>query len=238
MNQEYQRLLRRYERIFTPKIYRALKKQLDEYLKTGRLDAITSDPVIEILERLYSEVGGKWAYKTDQDIRKQLRLPRLGFSERIANLITQQYGQDILNMSSKITDTTKGNIRQILIEGVNNSLTLNQITERIRTEGISEIRARVIARTETHRAANAGAMVNANDKGYVLQKKWFSVMDNRTRHDHETLDGQVVDKDQPFTVVDKEGITQKLMYPGDVSLGANASQTVNCRCSMQFIAKK
>lgn len=237
MNQEYQRLIKRYERIFSPQIFRAIKKQIDQYLAQGRLEDIQSDPVISVLETLYGEVGSRWGYKTDQNIRKQLGLPRLGFSQRIKNLITQQYGPELLNMSNKITDTTKANIRQILIDGVNNDLTLNQITDRIKQEAVTPARARVIARTETVRAANAGAMVNANDKGYVLQKKWFSVMDNRTRHDHETLDGQVVDKDQPFTVVDKEGITQKLMFPGDTSFGASPAETINCRCSMQFLAK-
>ena len=242
MNQEYQRLLKRYERIFTPRIYRAIKKQVDEYLRQGRLDDVTRDPIIETLERLYSEVGGKWAYKTDQQIRRDLGLPKLRFNERIANIIRQQYGPELLNMSNNIAQTTKDHIRTILQNSIERNLTLEQIRAEIQATGPSEARARVIARTETVRAANAGAIVNANDKGYVLQKKWFSVLDNRTRLDHSDkhgkLDGQVVDKDQPFTVVDKNGITQKLMFPGDTSMGASPAQTVNCRCSMQFIAKK
>lgn len=237
MDQEYIRLLKRYERIFTPAIYRAIKKQVDQYLKNGRLSDVTSDPIIQVLEKLYSEVGGRWAYKTDQDIRRQLRLPRLGYSERIANLIKQQYGPEILNLSNKIEQTTKDHIRTILQDSVDQNLTLNQITDRIRQEGPSEARARVIARTETIRAANAGAMVNAKDKGYVTKKKWFAAMDSRTRHDHKKLDGTVVDMNQPFKVRDKDGVTQEMMFPGDVSLGADPSQTVNCRCSMQLIVK-
>lgn len=238
MNREYQRLLKRYERIFTPEIYRAIKKQVDEYLKQGRVEDITRDPVIKILERLYSEVGGRWAYKTDQQIRRDLKLPKLNFNERIAGIIRQQYGPELLNMSDNITQTTKDHIRTILRGSIERNLTLEQVRAEIQATGASEARARVIARTETVRAANAGALVNANEKGYVLQKKWFSVMDNRTRHDHEILDGQVVDKDQPFKVRDKDGITQQMMFPGDTSLGATPEQTINCRCSMQFIAKK
>lgn len=237
MEREYQRLLKRYERIFTPAIYRGIKKQVDQYLKNGRIEDVTSDPIIEILEKLYSEVGGRWAYQTDQQIRRQLRLPRLGYSERIANLIKEQYGPQILNLSNKIEQTTKDHIRVILRDAVDQNLTIDQTTARIRELGPSEARARVIARTETIRAANAGAMVNANEKGYVLQKKWFSAMDNRTRHDHKRLDGQVVDKSQPFKVKDKDDITQEMMFPGDTSLGADPAQTVNCRCSMQFIVK-
>ena len=238
MNQEYQRLLKRYERIFTPRIYRAIKKQVDEYLRQGRLDDVTRDPIIETLERLYSEVGSKWAYKTDQQIRRDLGLPKLRFNERIANIIRQQYGPELLNMSDNITQTTKDHIRTILQSSIERNLTLEQTRAEIQATGVSEARARVIARTETVRAANAGAMVNANEKGYVLQKKWFAVMDNRTRHDHETLDGQTVSKDEPFKVKDKNEITQQMMFPGDTSLGADPAQTINCRCSMQFIAKK
>lgn len=211
---------------------------MDEYLRQGRLDDVTRDPIIETLERLYSEVGGKWAYKTDQQIRRDLGLPKLRFNERIANIIRQQYGPELLNMSDNITQTTKDHIRTILQNSIERNLTLEQIRAEIQATGPSEARARVIARTETVRAANAGAIVNANEKGYVLQKKWFAVMDNRTRHDHETLDGQTVSKDEPFKVRDKNGITQQMMFPGDTSLGADPAQTINCRCSMQFIAKK
>lgn len=237
MDQQYQRLIKRYERIFTPAIYRGIKKQIDQYLMEGRLSDVTSDPIIDVLEKLYKQVGGAWAFETDRQIRRDLKLPRLGYSERIANLIKEQYGPEILNMSNKIEQTTKDHIRVILQNSIDQNLTLNQTTEQIRLLGPSEARARIIARTETIRAANAGAMVNANEKGYVLQKKWFSAMDNRTRHDHKKLDGQVVDKTQPFKVKDKDGITQEMMFPGDTSLGADPSQTINCRCSMQFIVK-
>lgn len=237
MDQEYQRLLKRYERIFTPAIYRAIKKQIDQYLKNGRISDVTKDPIIDVLEKLYSEVGGKWAYKTDQQIRRDLKLPRLGYSERIANLIKAQYGDQILNLSNNIEQTTKDHIKVILQNAVDQNLTIDQTTSLIRDLGPSEARARVIARTETIRAANAGAYVNAQDKGYVLKKKWFAAMDNRTRHDHKKLDGTVVDLNEPFKVKDKDGLTQQMMFPGDTSLGADPAQTVNCRCSIQYIVK-
>ena len=239
MNQEYQRLLKRYERKFTPVIYRAIKAQIDEYLKTRSFSDISSDPIFKALDRLYIEAGTAWALRVDKDIRRQLNLPRIGtgFGERMARLIRNQYGTDMLNMSEEITDTTKKRIRTILRDAVDANLTLDEVTRQIREQGVTDARARVIARTETIRAANGAAMANAEDKGYVYQKKWFAVMDNRTRHDHKKLDGTTVQKEQAFSIVDKNGITQRMMFPGDDSLGASPAETINCRCSMQFIVK-
>lgn len=239
MNQEYQRLLKRYERKFTPVIYRAIKEQIDEYLKTRSLDSIKQDPILQALDKLYVESGSAWAFRVDKEIRRQLNLPRIGtgFSRQIAKLIRDQYRVDMLNMSKEITDTTKKRIRNILIEGVDSSLTVDETAKLIQENGVTQARARVIARTETVKAANGAALANAEDKGYVYQKQWFAVMDKRTRHDHRKLDGQTIDKEDAFSIVDKNGITQRMRYPGDDSLGASPAEVINCRCSMLLIAK-
>lgn len=239
MNQEYQRFLKRYERKFTPVIYRAIKQQVDEYLRTNDLNSIKSEPIFKALEKLYLESGSIWAAKSDKQIRRALRLPRTegGFGARIGRLIREQYGPDILNMSENITQTTKDRIQTLLKDAVNTQLSIFETSQLIRAEGVTEARSRVIARTETIRASNAAAEANAKDKGYIIKKKWFAAMDNRTRHDHKKLDGQVVDLYGYFSVTDKNGVRQNLGFPGDTSLGADPAETINCRCSLQYVTK-
>ena len=84
-----------------------------------------------------------------------------------------------------------------------------------------KIRAEVIARTETTRAAGFGAQ-EAMSQGNVERKMWLSSRDAFVRDAHADLDGQIVDADKPFVWEGNEA-----MYPGGF---AKASLSVNCRC--------
>lgn len=89
----------------------------------------------------------------------------------------------------------------------------------------SAIRA---ARTAVTGAQNAGRLdsyFRAEEMGIKLKKQWVATLDNRTRHAHAALDGQVKDNDRPFEVA---GYT--IMYPGDPS--AAPEMVYNCRCTM------
>jgi len=60
----------------------------------------------------------------------------------------------------------------------------------------------------------------------VTQKQWVGILDNRIRRNHFLADGQVRPIDKPFIVGN-----ERLMRPGDTSLGAGPSNVINCRCS-------
>ena len=67
-----------------------------------------------------------------------------------------------------------------------------------------------------------------------MWKRWVATMDSRTREDHLAMDGVEVPQDEPFVLPDGS----KMMFPGDISMGADVSQVVNCRCTMiEFIKK-
>ena len=96
------------------------------------------------------------------------------------------------------------------------------------------------ARTAVTEAENAGRQDAANDlqkKGVILQKEWIATGGSRTRKWHREADGQIVDNDEPFLVENYKGKIEKLMYPGDKSLGASGSNLYNCRCSSRRIVK-
>lgn len=84
------------------------------------------------------------------------------------------------------------------------------------------------ARTALTAAENGGrqdALIRAADMGIKCRKRWDAVKDLRTRDAHGKADGQTVDADKPYTVGG-----EKLMYPGDHSLGASGWNLYNCRC--------
>lgn len=97
-----------------------------------------------------------------------------------------------------------------------------------RVPEISRFRSRVISRTEIHNASNYGIDEAAKATGLKLRKEWVSANDARTRSDHRSADGQVVDMDQPFVIGG-----ERLMYPGDRR--GSAEQTINCRCQVAHI---
>ena len=92
----------------------------------------------------------------------------------------------------------------------------------------SDARAGLIARTETHGAANFGANAAAKETGLPLKREWISAEDSRTRSSHDAANGQIVGMDEPFTVGGA-----RLDYPGDPS--GPADETINCRCSIGFV---
>lgn len=94
----------------------------------------------------------------------------------------------------------------------------------------SKARARVIARTEMLGAARTGQNDSDRQSGLVIGKIWRSAVQDRTRPGHKKADGQVVAFEKPFKVQNGKGETEVLMYPGDSSLGASASNVIQCRC--------
>lgn len=93
-----------------------------------------------------------------------------------------------------------------------------------------------IARTETTRIENSARNSvgeHGKELGFDMWKKWVATPDARTRDAHKSADGQEVPQDEPF-IVDGE----KMMYPGDISLGASAKNVINCRCTMVSVIKR
>lgn len=133
-----------------------------------------------------------------------------------------------------------------LIQGVSDEAVINNLWETVydgkysidkaadalRDEfAFSENRARVIARTEIISSGRAGQYYADVQSGIVIGKKWMAAhQPDRTRPGHLEADGQVVAIDEPFYVANKDGQLEPLLFPGDYSLGASPSNTVQCRC--------
>ena len=131
----------------------------------------------------------------------------------------------------KITRTTQKEVALALAEGVLQGEGEEALGRRVRAvfKGISRSRANLIARTEVGTAANwarHAAMEEAEEAGIVHKKKWLATKDNRTRHNHLALDGQVQPVRKPFRVP-FSGKTA--MYPGGF---ADVRENANCRCTL------
>ena len=96
-----------------------------------------------------------------------------------------------------------------------------------------EYRAEMIARTESAEAFGAArhhAFEQAIDEGLArpehIRKVWSATMDKDTRESHQGLDGQEVGLDDVFI----SSLGSMMEYPGDTEHGADAADTIHCRC--------
>ena len=132
------------------------------------------------------------------------------------------------NAASKVVsilDTQKEAMAKLIKYGVDNDLTNAQIAKSIKsfyTERASFFAQRV-ARSETTSASSYGQLAAAKETGRG-RKRWITSRDDRVRDDHIAMDGETVGIDKNFS--------NGCSAPG---IGGTADQTIQCRCTMQFL---
>lgn len=129
----------------------------------------------------------------------------------------------------QVNETTIAQLQSIISVGFNEGIGVLGIQRAILSSipDLTPIRARAIARTETHSGAQASSLSAAKLIGIDTIKEWNATGDSRTRDDHERADGQQQPLDQPFVVGG-----HNMQFPGDPS--APADEVVNCRCVQDY----
>ncbi len=128
-------------------------------------------------------------------------------------------------------NTLKLAVRAQISRGIANGSTWNQMAQELAGNMINspfqtaQYNAMRIARTEGHRIQQQSqydAMEKAKQHGADVVKEWNATLDARTRPDHMSLDGQIREIGDPFTLG-----SLKAQYPGDFG---RPEQDIHCRC--------
>jgi hypothetical protein len=127
-----------------------------------------------------------------------------------------------------------GTLRESLIDILRSEmeaetgLGIEKLTKRIyaRYQVLAKWQVRRIAQTESMVAMADAAAVAADTLDIGFTKQWSISGLGNTRDTHEVMDGVEVDQYEPFVLQGGE-----LMYPHDGSLGADASEIINCACT-------
>jgi len=242
---EWHKFQQRYEKYYEKKFAAALKVQVAAFIKTQDLMAIPSFPIYTVLVDLYKTVGARWARVAKVSMSKATG--QMGFNEQIVELMRQYYGIDLLNDAEEINNTTRAVIQKVLDDAAITGASFDDIVRQLTSNSeLGAMRARRIARTETVTAANGAAMIYAQTSGNVMEKIWISVKDKRTRHNawanHVTIDGTVIDINEPFLLKSQKLGDILMMQPGvrkqPNGLAVPASEVVNCRCVVAFQSKR
>lgn len=156
-----------------------------------------------------SALGGETKAFEDLDYAIQVAI-----DEHVGTRITQ------------VTEATQQLIVEIIRRGLEEGWSEGEVAAAIEDAMSGEMadwRARRIARTETHTAANIGQYEAAQASPLQYVKEWLATEDPRTREDHAAANGQQVALDEPFLIGPNK---IRMMYPGDPT--APPGQIINC----------
>lgn len=226
---------RRFRRVLAAEIRRATLVMLAQYEATGGAPRLPEDHErrIEDIYRQMAEVGIETFGErvVGQGKRAGLILERKSFVEFFRRLALDYIGLEMIRRRiTRVAETTRQQIVNQITAGQNAGEGISAIAKRISSNVgiISRQRGALIARTETHGAANYGADGAARATGLKLRKEWVAAEDERTRLAHAQADTDIVDMDQPFMVGG-----EALMYPGDPA--GSAGNIINCRCAISHV---
>lgn len=247
--QDYRKLYANALKQYSPKFKKELQNQVNTYCRTLDYNKISDKALKKTIYKLHLAMGTKMALISESAVKKSVKGVYVPMEYKSAKTDAFQYAiiQVLQNdgldqLAADITDTTKEQIRRFLVESAQKNYTLPETIALLRTSGITDYRAELIARTETGRAANIGSMVGATATGLVTIKEWIAARDNRTRReprdhtDHLIMDGTKLPMEKQFQVPNNQvGLGYELMdHPCDSK--ASAANVCNCRCTLGYEA--
>jgi len=224
-------------------VYRAIRDQInyfaDNYANGITVTDLPKLPLIKALRKIYEDAGVQNAVYVRQQIRRTLRKGFDSPTEKLQWMVNEYYRQNLLSQAvTPITNTTRKQIEQVLQQANAEGWGIKKTVQALKKTDITRARAELIVRTETMKAANAGAMLSAAELDIAVNKKWISANDNRTRriprdqYDHLHMNGREVGYNEGFVVPSTKTI-DLMQYPGDPT--ASAGNVCNCRCTVAFV---
>lgn len=247
--QDYRKLYANALKTYSPKFKKELQKQVDTYCRTQNYNAISDKAIKKTIQKLHLAMGVKMAQISNKAVKRSVKgiyeaLEIKSAETDLFSYVILKYleTQGLDQLAYDITNTTKEQIRRFLIQSAEQNLTMPETIALLRTSGITDYRAELIARTETGRAANIGSMVGATSTGLVTLKEWIAAKDNRTRRiprdqfDHLNMDGVKIPMDAAFKLQNKKGGFDLMLHPCDSS--GSAGDVCNCRCTLGYEAQR
>jgi len=230
-------------------IHRQISPVLDILRERGytaainAVSSISNYPIEGVLRGLYRDFGTDSANDTyayiqrfwGDEINGQKAFGFNAIWSAIMNAFFQISGARNV---TRITESNRERLRKELIQGQSDGIDNYTLAERLQGPQIWRVRAKLIARTETGIASSYGAEIGAKQSGILMNKKWLSARDKRTRRippdqtDHYVMNNIQVAMNDFFMVPSESGFNMMLRPHAE---GAPANQVCNCRCKAIYI---
>lgn len=197
---------------------------------------ITEKQIKDMFVEIYSTIGVNYGNRINKELERTKKAHVL-FNEYLLNeilvFLSNQGGEKVKSVHDTLIEEVIKGIKAQLGENATVIDLQNAIYSIVsKSQAFYKWQALRIARTETTFASGFAAMKTAQQSDLVLTKTWISAVDNRTRQDHLSENGQSVDLEANFII--SSGI--EMSYPGDPKAPAN--EVINCRCTIGFTPKR
>lgn len=263
--QQFERINRRFEKIFMPRVQRAIHSQVKAVIRELRSNGYASakhylsthvgnEELTKVIKELYTTVGRRWAQITYSRLLPELKGQKnrplilqtkgFGFNAEWTNFIINYLKNFLLDkITFRVAETTRNALLAVLATSTEAGWSIDQTIDRLQDWPYERYQAARIVRTETNRAANVGSTAQAETSKYEQQKEWMSADDNRVRGN--PVNGKKDHADHfslDGTKIDAEDVFHdlrngdQLMFPGDPK--ASAASTINCRCHSSYTFKR
>lgn len=181
----------------------------------------TSNQLTEIYVNNYARIGDEFS-----QIIFNATMQSKGLADDFWRAATVFFQWQAVRRAKLASDTTRKVIKNIIRKGFADGKSNYLIAKDIREKGSisSRVKARTIARTETHSAAAYSMRTSAKLTNMIKEKEWISANDSRVRvkpFNHNITERVNIDDYYQNT-------GEPLRYPGDFM--GSAGNVINCRC--------
>lgn len=202
---------------------RAVLKKIKDNFKSVDLDKLNIDKKAEqkIFEAVYAPMFLALAVSEAETALVELNITRV-FSP--SSRLRKELKKQAQRFAVEVNKTTYKFLKKELSAGIAEGEGEVDLGNRVKKifKNRKSFQAKMIARTETNCASNAGH-VDAYKKVGIKKIEWLSAEDSRTRPAHAEADGQVIECGGSFDIGG-----EKLRYPSDRN--GSARNVINCRC--------
>lgn len=240
-----ERQLLRFERRFDSRLAKEIRKVMRDLASNSGNIGKRSEILANHRQRLRSILATEWSAAFEWygnrifdalEKRNGLKLEykEVGrtpaFDDALAKWVQTYGAQKVTQIAGTTSEQAEKIINGVVAEGAKEGWSeaelARQLSKVMREQStvLSRFRSRMIARTETHGAANAANQLAAEASGIPMRKEWVASGGERTRSEHRSADGQTRPLNEPFSVGGEQ-----LKYPGDPN--GSAAMVINCRCS-------
>ncbi len=186
-----------------------------------------------MLRKMWLGIGLHFAKGVDKGLEDSFGGTKSAKANQWAQFIANYLAKHSSKKITEMDETTRKRIMNTLSEGFAKGEGADELAARVEDASADYLggRALTIARTEIIGASNLGSDAAARSFGLPLNKGWLDTGDDRERDTH--AEAAATQQDVPLDDAFEVG-GERLMFPGDGSLGAGAEEVANCRCTQTY----
>lgn len=214
-------------------VKRVLKLCRDYYDPTSWPDVIglnLNEPYLkDWYTGLYLNTGVDMAESTVRDLTRRKADTGSAWVSAIHRYAETRAGENIVSVTGTLRDALIGVLQGVMGAEGNEGLGIEKLARTVFRTFQKDVllwQVRRIAQTETMISMAEAANIAAQDLDVRFDKQWCISGIGNTRDSHEAMDGMIIGQ---YDIFELEG--GRMAYPHDSSLGADASEIINCACS-------